>query len=387
MKPSLAKLRAGAQPKPPAESGPYGIAWLVEFRFLDREWYRDRGETDRVVDAFAGARWWGELQSLGRQHLAGARFTSPDEVKDALGTGEPGVVSAGRGEPEAARWHESPDAALKLDVEPGVLTIMFQLARGSFERHADAALTDVIDGVLALADGWRGRARLAYGVGFPDPPDRIAFARARPPRTALRRLDAVVDIVDPELPPELVHEAQVDDARAIGTTPTPPGVQRIERGGVIALRWVGDPADRDAMARACAAHERWIAPLVHSEIRTGWNEAGDLQVVIGNRSAGKAEPFSFLDPTDRVAYLEVTVGAGGEVDEAAWAAAAAAARKGVLSNGGKLQGAAVVAQDRAAALRIAERAGAGGLRALYRQGELIWDPFPPGNWSTEATGP
>jgi hypothetical protein len=378
MKPAFAKMLSSSRAKP-VESGEYGIAWVAELRFYARDWYADRSITSAAVESLSRARWWGELECVGVAHRAGAPFGSVDDVTAAFATGEPTVVNIGRGKPEVALWHEDPDAVLKLDASPSSLEIMFRLMRGSLERHRDAVLADFSDAIHAIAGRARDRGRLAYCVGFPFPANRIVYPRTRPPRTALRRLDAVMDIVDPALPADLVSEVHVDDSRAIGTAAAPPEAQRTERDGLVALRWVVDPTDRAAMEVACAAHERWVAPLLHTEIAVGWSADGDLEVPVGSPRP-RPEPLTVVDAADGMGYLDVVVGDGDQVDDAAWQSAVTAARKRVVKSGTKLTGVALVAQDRAAALRIAGRARAADLRPLYRRDGRIWDPFPPGTW-------
>lgn len=357
----------------------YGIAWVIDFKFFDVAWWRDTAQIAAAVDVLAEARWWREFHMLARGYGDAAPFDSLDEVKAAIATGEPAIATVGRGAPSVAVWHDDPDAVLKLEAAASGFHIMFRLMRDSLARHADAVLADTREAVLTLASRWRAAGRLAYCVGFPYPPNQIAYPRVRPPRRPHRRLDAVLDIVDPELPPGLVGPIPSDDARALATAPMPSNVEREERDGVVAMRWVQDPTDVAQMAIACAAHERWAAPLLYGEIYEGWNAAGDSEIPIAQRAP--APTLSFIDPASGIGYVELADHAeSGVAIDAQLQSARAARAAGVLVDGTALHGVTVIASDRAHALRLAAVAREANLAVAYRDGDKIWDPFPAGNW-------
>src|SRR4029079_3791573 len=201
--------------------------------------------------------------------------------------------------------------------------------------------------------------------------------RPRPPRTSARSIDAVVDIVDRDAPPGGPPWAR--DALAIAAAEVPDGVERIERGPLVALRWVDDPADPTAMAEACSRHAQWLVRVVPTEIPLGWNEDGDLQVPVFG-SDPRPEPLSLFDAQRGAGYLEVQVGPGGEVDTEAWKAAETVIRRKLLTSGKRVQSISLIVGDRASSLRINERARAYGFDSvLYRdKSGTLWDPFPPG---------
>ena len=90
---------------------------------------------------------------------------------------------------------------------------------------------------------------------------------------------------------------------------------------------------------------------------------------------------------DTSGYLFVGVDDAGRVEDQRWQAASQVARGKRMPDRRTLVEVTVVAQDRAAALRVADRAISDGFtKVLYRgAGDELWDPFPPGLWvlSTE----
>lgn len=360
--------------------GPHGIMWFVDIRFEDAHWYRERSRAASLVDALAATSWFGELEVLGRDHAIGAPFERVDAVRDAIACGEPGTFILARGEPRMTRDTDEADTAMALDVSATSLELRVWLRARPVARYRGAVLREMVALLFALRESWQD-AVVANAFAFPHPPDVLAYRRPRPPRTAARALDAVVDVVDRDVPPDGPPWAR--DARAIAAAPVPDGVERIERGRLIALRWADDPADPVAMADACSRHAQWLVPLVSTKIILGWNELGDLKVPLFGAHP-RPEPLSLFDAQRGAAYLEIDVAPDGAVDDEAWHRAEAVARKKMLKSGAKVQEVSVIAQDRAAALRVADRARAAGFAGvLYRdESGALWDPNPPGLWTS-----
>ncbi|HZJ63708.1 MAG TPA: hypothetical protein VFD36_09365 [Kofleriaceae bacterium] len=380
--PNIGQLIADAQSRRARSfgtGGPHGIMWFIDLRFEEPHWYRARARMASVVDAFAATSWFGELEVLGRDHAVGARFDSLDALRDAIACGEPGTFIVARGEPRLARDSDESETAMAFDVSPRSLEIRVWIRARPVAQYRSAVLGEIIALVLALRDAWSDVV-VANAYAFPHPPDALAYRRPRPPRTSARSIDAVVDIVDRDAPPDGPPWAR--DARAIAAADVPDGVERIERGRLVALRWIDDPADPAAMAEACSRHAQWLVGVVPTEIPLGWNADGDLQVPVFGTDA-RPEPLTLFDAQRGAGYLEVQVGPGGEVDSETWKVAENVIRRKILTSGKRVQSVSLVVGDRATATRINERARAHGFDAvLYRdKSGTLWDPFPPGFWA------
>jgi hypothetical protein len=381
--PNIGQLIADAQSRRAqayGTGGPPGIMWFIDLRFDDPAWYGDRSRLASVIDAFALTSWFGELEVLGRDHAIGARFDSPAAARDAIACGERGTFLLARGEPRLAQDSDESEIAMALDVMPGALEIRVWLRARPVAQYRGAVLGEVIALVLALREAWPF-AIVAQASAFPHPADALAYRRPRPPRNAARSIEAVVDIVDRDVPPDGVAWAR--DARAIAAAQVPDGVERIERGRLIALRWVDDPADLAALAEACSRHAQWLVALVPTEIPLGWNEDGDLQVPVFG-AAPQPEPLTLVDAQRGAGYLEAQVGNSGELDSEVMRQVDRVIRRKVLASGKSVQSVSLVVEDRAAAVRINDRARTAGFASvLYRdKSGALWDPFPPGLWAS-----
>ena len=102
----------------------------------------------------------------------------------------------------------------------------------------------MIDALIVLRDRWRGQAALVTAYAEPFAAVPLVYPRVRPPRHADRPVAAIiVDVVDPTFEPvEAVDVARLEQAKAIAAASVPPGVERREHDGLVALRWVDDPS-------------------------------------------------------------------------------------------------------------------------------------------------
>ena len=429
----MAKRKPVLKPKPPnilqmmadaknrklqvSPTGPAGLDWFFEFHFKDSfnqlpEWYRDPAHLNLLLERVAALPWFPEFDVMGLDHKYGEAFEGLADLRDALtadpadlvplaleariailkesnnalsderahqlatdmkwiGKGFNRAITLARGGPRAAQWTDEAELDLELRVAPGLVEIRMEFAEEALRRHRRAAIDEMLALIFTLNSAWQPHAQLAHGLAFPRP-DSIHYRRVRPPRLGLRATAALVDVVDPGYSAESL---------AIAEAKTPPDVQRIERDGLVALRWIDDPTDQTAVATACSRHEQWIVQIVETKIELGWNAQGDLGVPVWRRHP-TPEPLTVFDTGRRAGYLFIDVDETGGVDEERWRTAEPVVKTKTLPSHHTLNEVCIVAQDRAAALRIAERARSAGFsRVLYRtdDGEL-WDPFPPGLW-------
>lgn len=373
--PSIAQTRADEENRKlqaGPSTAPLNLIWSFRITFGEPlEWYRDHAYLDLLLDRVAALPWFSELDVLGVNSAYGEPFAGRADVRDALVCDDRITITLARGGPRAAQWINEADLALVLLVAPGRLEIQMSFAEEALRRHRRAAIDEMLALIFAVYPAWHPHATLNRGSALPLP-DTITYRRVRPPRTGSRPTYGLVDVVDPSASAE---------ARAIAQATPPPDIQRLERGGLVVLRWVDDPADRAAFEAACSRHEQWIVQVIETKVADAWNAQGDLNVPVFGIHP-KPEPLTVFDESRQAGYLFIDVDDAGGVDEGRWQAAEQAARKKTLPNRRKLKEVAIVAQDRAAALRIANRVRSDGFsRVLYRtdDGEL-WDPLPPGLW-------
>ena len=212
-------------------------------------------------------------------------------------------------------------------------------------KYRSAVLDDMTAAIIALRDAWPD-CFFAQAFAYPSPAGALRYRRTRPLRFASRAKDAVVDVIDRDVPRDGPGWAR--EVPLIVDAPLPAGVRRDEHGRLVVIRWIEDPADPSALANACSRHEQWLFSLVPTRLADGWNEAGDLEVL------------------DQPPLVEIT-----SDDERTW---------GKRKLGGKAV--ALVAASRADALALLQRAHASGFtRVLYRDANgTLWDPDPPGDW-------
>jgi hypothetical protein len=380
--PQLGQLIAAAQNQRAREvgtGGPPGLAWFIDVRFDEPGWYQTRARPAALVDALAATSWFRELTVLGRDHKAGVPFESAAAASDVIACGERGTFILARGEPRMAVDVEDAELALAIDIGASSVELRLWFRAGALAQYRGALLGEIIGLLIALREAWRD-AVIANAYAFPSPQDALSYRRPRPLRTAARALDAIVDIVDRGAPAGGPPWAR--DAHLIAAAAVPAGVERQEHGPLVCVRWIGDPADTDALAEACARHAQWLIALVPTQIVLGWNEQGDLQVPLLGAHP-KPAPLSLFDDQRRAGYLALDVADDGAIDEAAWRRGEEVLRTRRLGSGAKVAEVSLIAQDRSAALRIAERAHAAGFeKVLYRRNDdELWDPFPPGQWS------
>jgi hypothetical protein len=120
--------------------------------------------------------------------------------------------------------------------------------------------------------------------------------------------------------------------------------------------------------------ERWLTPLVPTEVEPGWNELGDKMIVIG--TAVEREPFAFYEEDERVGYW-ILVGDSGTVDETHWQKLVAIARAGGLDDGTPVTSVRLIAPSREEALMLLELATKGGFDMVTyaEEKDVLWRVF------------
>ncbi len=356
-----------------AANGPSGLQWFVDLRFGDPHWYRDRVRVGALVDGLASASWFRELSVIGRDHGVGVPFERIDEVRDLIANGLVGNAIFAHGEPRMTVDINEAALALSLDRYVGRMELRVWFSAEMVARYGRLVLDELIVMILGWRTGWDDTL-VATALAFPRPAGGLAYRRPRPPRIAGRTLEAVVDVLDRDVPPGGPPWAH--DTRAMLDAAVPDGITRIERGPVVVVRWLDNPADPAAFAEACSRHEQWAVAVVKTSIIGGWNDAGDLGV--GFERAPKPQPLSRYDAASGLGYVD----APPTLDEETWSELTKLAGCRRLSTGAKVQAVALVLADRAQALQEADRARAVRFsRVLYRdQQGMLWDPFPGGDW-------
>lgn len=316
----------------------------MDLRFDDPYWYRDRTRVNTLIDGLASTSWFREFDVFAPGHKPGSPFERLDDIRHLIATGDEATAMFAHGEPRMTVDIEDAEAALNLDVHNGRLELRVWLAARPVAQYKGAVLGDLVELLAALRSHWPD-CLVATASAFPDPHDSVRYRRTRPLRIANRAINAVVDVLDRDVPSN--GPAWVRDTKAMVDAPVPDGVERHEHGRLVAVRWLDDPSDPVAMADACSRHEQWLVQLGVTRRAEGWNDAGDLQV--------------FDVPT----LVEVS-----SDDPATWRKPRG--RRPI----------ALVATPRERAVALLEQARAAHFdRVLYRDaGGVLWDPHPPGDW-------
>lgn len=327
-----------------ATSAPAGIQWFVGIQFASREWYRDRTRMDSLLDALASTSWFREFDVFAPGIVPGTPFDRIDDVRDSVANGEELIAMFAHGDARMTEESEQAEAALALSILPRSLELRVWFSARPVAQYKGAVLGDLAALLVALRAEWTD-CFISSAQAFPRPFDVVKYPRTRPLRITNRATNAVVDILDRDMPSEGAPWAH--DTEAMLKAPVPSGVQREEHGRLVVIRWVDDPSDPRALAQACSRHEQWLVPLVTTRLAEGWNDAGDIRVF-------------------DVPYL---IEAGSD-DVGTW---------------GKPESScptALVAGNREEALKLLDRARAAGFsRVVYRDpAGALWDPDPPGEW-------
>lgn len=322
---------------------PTGIQWFAEIQFPTSQWFCDRSQLRAVLEGLTSMSGFGDLDVFATGYRPGTPFENLDEVFPMIAMDDPSVAVFAHG--EARMTLDVHEAEVALELSFSGRSLRFELSFGvqSVARYTSAVLDDPIAWMVALRERWPDvlvwRAR-----AFPTPIDGVKYCRTRPQRIANVPMNAIVHVVDRDIPAD--EHAWTPTARALAAAPPPPAAERIERGRLVILRWVHDPSDPRAVADACSRHEQWIVGVVPTRLAPGWNEAGDRVVF------------------DQPRVVDVTTDPG-------WETKRYRDRNVVL-----------VAESRSDALDLAARARARGIgRVVYRDADgKLWDPRPPGDW-------
>ncbi len=287
----------------------------------------------------------------------------PGELRARAGTWRHDVIAMERGDPDDPEWR------LHFALERGGPRIFVGVAA---EAVTDRLREDVAGWVSAWTAGLApARVRFAFGR-FEPVPD--GYPRAIPPRQSTRwrlgSLDQYDGIAWHRTDP--VRSGVID--RLLGA-PLPDGARRTVDGDVVRIAFDCDLASRASVAAARSAHERWLAPLVPTQLERGWNELGDRRVIPVSPVA--RAPFTMFDASEGVGYKALVVDPAGGLDEAAWAELKAIAAARALPDGTKVASVRLIFPRREDALRIHARALADGFEmAVYPEGDKLWEVQP-----------
>lgn len=210
-------------------------------------------------------------------------------------------------------------------------------------------------------------------------PERAAYPRPRPPRTAFNWPPGSLD----QYLGRAWHRADAECAavlEALEHAPLPPGVSRSIDGDVLHIAFATDLNDAAAVAATRAAHERWITPLVNAPPERGWNEHGDGAVGgLGSPRLRVVDGLTLYDTETQVGHQALVVFSDGSIEEDRWAAAEAIVRAGELPDGTPVKSVRLIFPRRADAVAMHARALAAGFEmTTYGEGTQLWQVHPEG---------
>ncbi len=286
-----------------------------------------------------------------------------DELRARAGRWRYDVISMDRGDPDDPEWrlHLGLDA-----VGPRVFVGIAAEQVTAQTREDIARWVAVWSRGLAAA-----RCRLTHGR-FEPTPDR--YPRPIPPRQSpiwwLGSLDQYDGLAWHRSDP--ARSAVIE--RLLGA-PLPAGAHRTVDGDVVRIGFDCELTSRASIEAARSAHERWLTPLVPTELERGWNERGD-RWVIPVRPVVRA-PFTMFDASNQVGYKALVVHPGGELDEEAWSQMKQIAAAGALLDGTKVASVRLIFPRREDALQLHARAIADGFEmATYPEHKGFWEVHP-----------
>lgn len=261
-----------------------GIEWRVSFRCDDKPGLLIR-ESPVVVDGLAKTPLWSELQVQGVWSEEHERVepTGPlgsiASIKKLVKSGK--AVYLARGDRDALLERSRPDVRLEISPDNTGLALRAIVRVESLARVGVAAVDAYADMLADLAVRWRSSGvRMTEAWACPTRRSTpFVYPQMRPPRVTRpsRQRNAIVDVLDAKIPDSPRHPETAIATRALAIAAVPEGVRRRERDGVVILRWVDDPCDAAAIAKA-AAHERWLYALLPSSPEPPYNEDGDLRL-------------------------------------------------------------------------------------------------------------
>ncbi len=229
-----------------------------------------------------------------------------------------------------------------------------------------------------LAEWSRGLAAndLHLSIGYMAP-EHDSYPRPRPPRTGtawpLGKLDMYLGQHW-----HAEHDPGKDVFKRIRSAPLTAGVRRIDvSDDVMRIAFDCDLGDAASVQRALALGERWLSPLIPTEVEPGWNEDGDEMII--PKTPKDRDPFTFFDEAEHVGYWAlIRDPEDGSVDEERWQKLAAIARSGELPDHTPVRAIRLIAPVRSEALALLKRASADGFEMVtYPGGEgVFWRVWP-----------
>lgn len=138
------------------------------------------------------------------------------------------------------------------------------------KAHATARVRDEVAGWLRAWCGLFDAAGVRFALGA-FRPDDVDWPRAIPPRSSPIWQAGAID----QYLGRTWHRADPERAvvlERIEGVVLPPGATRTVDGDVVRVAFAADLVDRASVREARAEHERWITPLVPTELEYGWDE-------------------------------------------------------------------------------------------------------------------
>jgi hypothetical protein len=207
-------------------------------------------------------------------------------------------------------------------------------------------------------------------------PVQAEYPHVHPPRSSLRwRLGALDHYFG-----QTWHRSTPEGSAVLAnveSTALPPGAARTTHGDIVRVAYPADLTDAAAVAAARAASERWLVPLVPTEVQRGWNEFGDRIVIPADPQPH--DPLTLYDPGPRIGYKAIVVRPDGGVDQEIWAELRHIAVCGTLPDGTAVASIRLIVPVRDNAIAIHERAVADGFEMVTypRRSGTFWQVNPP----------
>jgi hypothetical protein len=346
-----------------SSSGPF--EFYAEFR--TRPGYVNAWWTDDVINdvILPPVRHAGDLSNATQFSFDGdpVPLTSPQQLAEATKTWRNKIVAIYTGAFENPEWR------LHLDLDrtgPRITVRPMGDKDGSFRDRFASWIVEWSNGLSDL--------NCDLSIGHAAPFER-PYPRPRPPRMgmgwSLGNLELYLG--------KRWHESE-EKRKAVLTrimeAPLVPGVRRSLDGDLLRVSFDCELEDDESVERAQILGERWLTPLVPTQVERGWNELGDQAVVPG--TCVDREPFTFYDEDKKIGYWAlVRDPEDGSVDEPRWQQLSAIARTGALDDGTPVTAVRLVAPVREEAVALIPRATKDGFEMVtYPGGKgLFWHVF------------